>query len=180
MKDIRFLLIVYFLVFLAFNFFYIAFLVHAVQTLNWNLAETGAFFSFLSIVMVIVQGPVLTYISKMRSDKFLVSIGSLLLALSFVFFISIQSWMVYSGATLLALGNGIMWPSLLSLISKTSPNKFQGSIQGYAASLGSTASIIGLLAGGVLYNLMGANIFILSAVTVFIIFAISYRVFSIS
>jgi len=177
MKDIRFLLTVYFLVFLAFNFFYIAFPVHAVQTLNWNLTATGAFFSFLSIVMVIVQGPVLSFVSKKWSDYLLVISGSFFLALSFVFFVSTQSWIVYVGAALLALGNGIMWPSLLSLISKTS-KKFQGSIQGYAGSLGSAASIIGLLAGGILYNLIAANIFVLAAITVFIIFVATYKIFS--
>ena len=48
LKDVSFLLTIYFLVFLGFNFFYIAFPVHAVQALSWDLTATGTFFSFLS------------------------------------------------------------------------------------------------------------------------------------
>jgi MFS family permease len=175
MKDIYFLLTIYFLVFLGFNFFYIAFPVHAVQALNWDLTATGSFFAFLSIVMVIVQGPLLSYVSKKWADHILVFIGSFVLAISFLCFIFSNIYIVYLGATLLAVGNGLMWPSLLSLISKSSGDKFQGTIQGYASSLGSIASIIGLLAGGMLYTLMGSKIFILSAVIIFGIFFMCFR-----
>jgi MFS family permease len=174
-KDISFLLAIYFLVFLGFNFFYIAFPVHAVQALNWDLTATGAYFSFLSIVMVLVQGPVLSYASKKWEDHFLVFSGSFILALSFLCFISLSTYIIYLGAALLAIGNGIMWPSLLSLISKSSGDKFQGTIQGYASSLRSMASIIGLLAGGLLYNQIGSNIFILSAVIIFSIFILCFN-----
>ena len=175
MTDITFLLTVYFLVFLGFNFFYIAFPVHAVQVLDWDLTATGTFFSFLSIVMVIVQGPVLSYASKKWADHILIFSGSFILAISFLFFISSSIYFVYFGAVFLAVGNGIMWPSLLSLISKSSSEKFQGTIQGYASSLGSVASIIGLLAGGMLYNLMGSKIFIFSAAIIFGIFFMCFK-----
>jgi MFS family permease len=174
-KDISYLLALYFLVFLGFNFFYIAFPVHAVQALNWDLTATGVFFSFLSIVMVLVQGPVLSYASKKWDDHSLVFSGSLILAISFLCFVSSSTFIIYLGAALLAIGNGLMWPSLLSLISKSSGEKFQGTIQGYASSLGSMASIIGLLAGGVLYNQMQANIFILSAAIIFSIFIMCFN-----
>lgn len=174
MKDIRFLLGIYFLVFLGFNFFYIAFPVHAVQALNWDLSQTGYFFSFLSIVMVVVQGPVLGFASKKLSDPVLVIGGNFALALSFVFYVSVNPVVIYLGAAMLALGNGLMWPSLLSLISKVS-GKFQGTIQGYAGSLGSAASIIGLLIGGLLYSQIAGGIFILSAAIIFIIFILSFR-----
>jgi len=88
MKDIRFLLGIYFLVFLGFNFFYIAFPIHAVQALDWDLSQTGYFFSVLSIMMVVVQGPVLGFASKKWKDPILVISGSFALALSFVFYVS--------------------------------------------------------------------------------------------
>lgn len=172
MKDIRVLLIINFLVFLGFNFFYIAFPVYAVDSLNWDIALTGSFFSFLSIFMVLIQGPVLSFVSKKFSDNFLVMSGSLLLAASFLFFLSKDTWIIYLGALLLAAGNGLMWPSVLALISKTSPQKFQGAIQGYSGSLGSAASIIGLLCGGLIYNQIGAYIFVLAALIIASIFFI--------
>lgn len=170
MKEIGLLMVINFLVFLGFNFFYIAFPVYAVEALKWDLAVTGSFFSFLSIVMVCVQGPVLGFMAKKFNDKTLVLSGSLILAVSFIFYTAHNNWIIYAGAFVLALGNGLMWPSVLSLISKTSPDRFQGTIQGYSGSLGSAASIIGLLCGGVLYNLMGAWIFVLAGIIIFIVF----------
>jgi MFS family permease len=64
---IRLLLSLYFLVFLAFNFLYIAFPVHAATRLDWSLAEIGAFFTFMGVMMVVVQGPVLNRALKVRS-----------------------------------------------------------------------------------------------------------------
>jgi MFS family permease len=175
MKDITFLLTINFLVFLGFNFFYVAFPVHAVQALKWDLASTGSFFSILSIVMVIVQGPVLSLASKKIADPVLVFTGSFILAVSFLCYMFSNIYFVYTGAVLLALGNGIMWPSLLSLISKSSTNKFQGLIQGYASSLGSIASIIGLLVGGLIYTQMGSDIFLFSSVIIFIVFFMCFK-----
>jgi DHA1 family tetracycline resistance protein-like MFS transporter len=175
LKNTTFLLAIYFLVFLGFNFFYIAFPVHAVRSLHWELSETGYFFSFLSIMMVLVQGPVLSRISKKWSDNILVVSGSLILAASFTFYLSHEVLIIYIGSALLALGNGIMWPSLLSLLSKSTSDKIQGTIQGYASSLGSAASIIGLLAGGLLYTQLGAGIFLISAAIIGIIFIMTLK-----
>jgi MFS family permease len=175
MKDITFLLIIYFFVFLGFNFFYIAFPVHVVQLLDWELSDTGSFFSFLSIVMVFVQGPVLSFASKKFTDDILIFSGSFILGAGFLFYIFSNIYFIYMGAILIALGNGIMWPTLLSLISKSSSEKFQGIIQGYASSLGSIASIIGLLAGGLLYTQMESKIFVLSAVIIFIVFFMCFK-----
>ena len=178
-KSVLFLLTIYFFVYLGFNFFYIAFPVHAVKVLNWKLSETGLFFSFLSIMMVFVQGPVLKRLTKIWSDPLLVCVGSFILALSFLFYISEDNWIVYLGAAFLAIGNGLMWPSLLSLISRSVPESVQGTIQGYSGSLRSAASIIGLLTGGVLYNQIGSGIFIFSAVVILIIFVMSLRLVAI-
>ena len=175
LKDTSFLLITYFLVFLGFNFFYISFPVHAVQALEWKLTETGYFFSFLGVMMVLVQGPVLKRLSKIWADHILVISGSFILSLSFLFFTSEANRMIYAGAALLSVGNGIMWPSLLSLLSKSTSDKFQGTIQGYASSLGSAASIIGLLAGGLLYTQVGAEIFFVSAAIIFITFLMTLK-----
>ena len=46
-KNIPFLLLLYFLLFIGFNLFYAAFPVHALTLLNWSTTELGVFFSFL-------------------------------------------------------------------------------------------------------------------------------------
>jgi MFS family permease len=175
LKNVGYLLAIYFLVFLGFNFFYIAFPVHAVKVLNWELADIGIFFAFVGLMMVIVQGPVLKKASQKLSDASLVAMGSFVLALSFLFYISEIIWMLYAGAALLALGNGLMWSSVLSILSKASEDKYQGTIQGFASSSGSMASIFGLIIGGILYEKFGGEVFILSAVIIFVVFVMSFK-----
>jgi len=84
------LLMIYFLVFLGFSFFYVGFPVHAVQGLKWELTDTGTFFSFMSLAMVLSQGPLLSWAAKKWGDRTLVAVGSFVLALSFLCFLSLE------------------------------------------------------------------------------------------
>ena len=159
LPGIRPILIIHFLVFLAFNFFYVAFPVHIANTVGWSLTETGVFFAILSLMMTGVQGPLLSRISGWASDISLILWGSAVLGASFLFFPSINTVPIYMGAALLALGNGLMWPSLLALLSKTAESSVQGAVQGFAGSSSAVASIIGFLLGGVLYGRIGGVVF---------------------
>ncbi len=159
LPSLALILGVYFMVFLAFNLFYIAFPVHAATDLGWSLTQTGIFFSVMGFMMVLVQGPILKRASKLSSDRALVIAGSLLLAASFAFFTSRSSPVIYVGTALLALGNGVMWPSLLSILSKATDSSLQGAVQGLASSVGAVASILGLLGGGLLYGYLSESIF---------------------
>ena len=109
----------------------------------------------LSGIMVLVQGPVLRRALKKFSEEKLVMIGSIILGTNFILFVSSNIIMVYGAAVLFAVGNGLMWPSFMSILSKRAGAVLQGSVQGVAGSFGGLASIIGLTIGGLLYNLVG-------------------------
>ncbi len=163
LPGVRVILAQHFLVFLAFNFFYVAFPVHAASAVGWSLMETGVFFAVLSLLMVCVQGPVLSALSGRFSDRAFLLGGSAILAVSFILFISTDTALLYAGAALLAVGNGLMWPSLLAILSKASDASMQGAVQGFAGSSSAVASIVGLLAGGMLYGFVGVLVFWLAA-----------------
>lgn len=97
-----------FLVFLAFNFYYVAFPIHAAGGLGWSLTAVGTYFTVMAILMATVQGPVLTRLSKRWGDRTLVVGGGTLLAASFLFFASGETAVIYAGTALLAIGNGVM------------------------------------------------------------------------
>ena len=164
LPSIPLLLTLYFLVFLAFNFFYIAFPVHAATGLDWSLSEVGVFVVVMGALMVLVQGPVLKRASKAWSERTLIIGGSLSLAVSFLLFTAGGAPSVYAGTVLLAFGNGLMWPSLMAVISNATDHTVQGALQGFASSIGAVASILGLLAGGLLYGVLGSGVFVLSFV----------------
>ncbi len=174
-RFIPYILFLYFLIFLGFNFFYTAFPVHVVQTLGWSIAETSVFYAILSLIMVVVQGPVLSYLSKKFADSTLIILGNLILGTNFVLLLSSDMIIIYTAAALFAVGNGLMWPSVLSLLSKAAGKTFQGSVQGFAGSLASLASIIGLIAGGFLYSKIGAGTFLIAAFTIYAVFLLSFR-----
>jgi MFS transporter, DHA1 family, tetracycline resistance protein len=168
------LLVLYFFIFLGFNIFYTAFPIHAVSGLQWSITEMGIFYSVLSGVMILIQGPVLRKALQKFSEEKLVVIGSLLLGVNFALFVFNSTALVYVALVLFALGNGLMWPSFMSILSKRAGSVHQGIIQGVGSSMGSLASIIGLIVGGILYNLIGSAAFLVSAAVIFMVFIMSF------
>jgi len=83
--------------------------------------------------------------------------------------------MIYGAAVLFAVGYGLMWLSVMSLLSKNAGTIYQGAVQGVASSFASLASIIGLTAGGLLYSLLGGTTFLISAGVIFTVFILSFR-----
>jgi DHA1 family tetracycline resistance protein-like MFS transporter len=175
LKYISFLLILYFFVFVGFNIFYTAFPIHAVSGLGWTVTEMGIFYAVLSGIMILVQGPILRKALKRFSEEKLVIIGSAILGSNFVLFISSEIFLIYFAAVLFAVGNGLMWPSIMSILSRSAGPVYQGAVQGVAGSVTGVASIIGLTTGGVLYNIFGGITFLVSAGVIFTVFVLSFR-----
>ncbi len=168
---------IYFINFLGFSFFYAGFPVFAAGELAWTPAQLGIFLTISSAIMVVVQGPVLTYLSNRVSDAWLVLVGSFLVGSSFLALpMGTLGW-IYVANVLLSIGNGLMWPSFLSILAGWSDPSKQGTIMGYANSTGSLASIFGLIIGGVLFSRVGPSIFYGAAGLLFIITLLSVRLF---
>jgi hypothetical protein len=117
----------------------------------------------------------LSFLSARVSDKALVTAGSLLISLNF-FILPLGTLVsVWTANVLLSVGNGLMWPSFLSILARTGPKAIQGTVQGYANSTGSLASIFGLILGGSLFGLLGPGVFYLAAGFLLLIFLLSFR-----
>ena len=179
LKHISFLLVLYFFIFLGFNVFYTSFPIHAVAGLKWSITQMGIFYAVLSGIMVLVQGPVLRKALQKFSEEKLVIIGSVILGTNFILFVSNDIILIYGAAILFAIGNGLMWPSVMSILSKRAGTVHQGAVQGVASSFGSLASIIGLIIGGLLYNLIGITTFLICAGVIFVVFIMSFRLLKI-
>jgi MFS transporter, DHA1 family, tetracycline resistance protein len=174
LDHIPLLLSIYFIFFLAFSLFVAAMPLYATERLHWSVAEMGIFFSVLSIVMVITEGPVLSRLSNVVSAEALTIWGTFIVALSYIVLLIPTALTAYSAAVLYAIGNGLMWPSFLSLLSDRAGEDNQGYIQGIGNSAGSLASIAGLLIGGALFTHLGEQIFWVPAGLVAIVFVMSF------
>ncbi len=175
MDRIPLLLAIYFVFFLAFSLFVAAMPLYATESLHWSIAETGIFFSVLSIVIVLTEGPILTWFNKRASAESLTIWGTFIVVLSYLTLLIPSPVLAYAAAALYALGNGLMWPSFLSLLSDRAGESNQGYIQGIGNSAGSLASIGGLLVGGILFTAMKGAIFIVPAALVLIVFVMAFR-----
>ncbi len=175
LKHISFLLIVYFLIFLGFNIYYASFPTHVANDLKWSVTQLGMFYAILSGIMVLVQGPVLRKALKKFSEEKLVVIGSMILGINFILFVSNNIVSVGGAVILFAVGNGLMWPSFMSILSRRAGSNLQGAVQGVAGSFGGLASIVGLTLGGFLYNSIGSSTFMISAGVILAIFVMSFR-----
>jgi len=175
LKYISFLLVLYFLIFLGFNIFYAAFPTHAVNDLKWSVTQLGIFYAVLSGTMALIQGPVFSKALKRFSEEKLVVIGSIVLGTNFILFASNSIIAVSSALILFAVGNGLMWPSFMSILSRRAGSKLQGAVQGVAGSFGGLASITGLTLGGFLYNSVGGVTFLISGGVIFVVFIMSFR-----
>jgi MFS family permease len=173
-RTIPMLFLIYFLTFLGFSFFYAGFPIYAAQYLNWSTTELGMFLTISSGIMVLVQGPVLTRLSQKIRPVQLMIAGSLLVGFSFLLLPSGSLTAIYIANVLLSVGNGIMWPSYMAILAKTGDSEIQGTIQGYANSAGSLASIFGLILGGTLFVSFGPTVFIAGGLVIMLIFILGF------
>ena len=177
-QNIIYLLSMYFLLYIGYNIYYTAFPLTAIGPLHWSVAKIGIYFSVLSLMMVLVQGPVLSKVSKIFSENKLILAGTFFLGINFLLIVTKNDVLIFLAAAFFALGNGLMWPSLLSFIAKMAGEKYQGTVQGFSGSLAGLASIVGLLGGGLLFQHFSANAFFVSAGIFFFVVLMSLRLFT--
>lgn len=156
------LLALSFLVYLAFNFFYVGFPMRAAEDLGWSPMTLGLYFAGISLLMAAVQGLILPWAADRFSDARLVWSGGVILGAAFLLFTGSVPLLALGGAAL-ALGNGLMWPSLQGLLSRAADGPHQGAVQGAAGSVAAGASIFGLVLGGVAYAALGPGLFWVAA-----------------
>jgi MFS family permease len=80
--------------------------------------------------------------------------------------------LAFVAAILIAIGNGLMWPPMVALLSKAAGDH-QGAVQGLAGSVSAGASILGLLLGGIFYSHVTDWLFVLSAGLIFAVVILS-------
>lgn len=173
--NVAFTLGLYFVIMLSFNFFYTSFPIYVTTELSWTVADMGIFFACLSAMLVVVEGPVLARLSKRVSEPLLIIVGLLVLGTNFLLMTSTSKPILYGAAALFALGNGVMWPSMVSVVSKVAEARLQGAMQGLSGSAGSLASVLGLVLGGVSYSLIGAGTFLICAGLAYLSFVLALR-----
>ena len=132
-------------------------------TMMWDLLDrfqlvtveqTGYFFVYMGIVMVLVQGGIYRSVCKHFSEYKLVFIGLLISIIGFFFYTIPKD--IFTFAVLIALislGLGLAFPALSALVSINSKQGEQGLNMGIMQSLGSLSRVIAPILFTFLYTL---------------------------
>ncbi len=131
------------LVALAFTAFETTFALFAARRLEYGSMSTGYALAYIGIVVALVQGVLIRRLAKKFGEGWLIVSGALLLSLSLLMLGFIQSTLeLVIVGMLLAAGEGVLTPSLSSLVSRRSLPSEQGEHLGLYQSMGSFARII--------------------------------------
>src|SRR5205807_3233987 len=97
-------------------------------------------------------------LAKALGEKTLVAIGAASFTVGLALVPSVYRVpMLYLVAFLIAIGQGLSYPSLTSLVTKASPWREHGSMLGLATAVGSLARFLGPIVSGFFYDVARAR-----------------------
>lgn len=127
------------------------------KNFGFDLAQNSWMFTFIGFVMVMVQGGMIGRLSKKYGETPLITVGTALIGAGLLLTPATTNvGVLYAAMALLAVGSGINTPSNQSLISKQADPGEVGGVMGVAQSVSTMGRILGPVAGGFLFDKIGA------------------------
>lgn len=124
------------------------------RRLGYGVSQTGYLLTYVGVLSIFIQGGLLRYLLRRPIEKQLAAVGSLILACGLFLlpfcssFISIVLVLVP-----IALGNGLVMPTLNGLASRCSSAQIQGRVIGLMQAAGSLGRFLGPLIAMLLVGL---------------------------
>ncbi|HVK60298.1 MAG TPA: MFS transporter [Bdellovibrionales bacterium] len=129
---------------------------YVADVFGWGLQISSYGFAYVGVLMAFTQGWLVRRTMAKVGERKTLFIGLCLFALSlFMIPFSLSVAVLAIAMTILAVGNGLMRPPNLGLISLATPADEQGAAMGVTNSLASLGRILGPIIGGVLYERIG-------------------------
>lgn len=129
---------------------------HARDRFDFRQLDMAYLFLFMGVIVATIQGGLIGRFVRRVGEKGVIIIGAAAFTAGFALVPSIYRVpFLYVVAFLIAIGQGLCYPALTSLVSKVAPEGERGSLLGLATSVGSLARFLGPLLSGVLYDLAG-------------------------
>ena len=155
---LRRLILLLFVTITAFAGMETTFALWANSAYGWGPRAVGYNFLYVGLVLVAVQGGLIGRLSKRFGEARLIIAGSAMIALGLVGLpFALELWRLLIVNTLLALGMGMLSPSITSLISQQASIGERGGILGVSQSASSLSRIIGPGIAGPLFQGFGRD-----------------------
>lgn len=147
----------------------------AAKNANLDTAHLGYIFMIMGLAGAIVQGGLVGILTKKYGEGAVIQGGIIVSAAGFVLILLVHDFLTAAiYLTIFGIGNGVIRPSVSSLLTKTS-NTGHGSTTGLLSSFDSLGRIIGPPLGGFLFSIAAGMPYISGAVLsvfAFIVFRI--------
>lgn len=126
--------------------------------LNFGPTQNGYLFTYIGILSVLTQMVILPFLLKKYSERSLFVNGVILLTIGFLLIpFSLHLVIVLIALFSIAVGNGIINPTIQSVASEEVDSKQYGQTLGYLQSAGSVGRILGPIVGGELFYKIDAS-----------------------
>ena len=177
-KYVPFLAIIYFFLMLIIAYISGVFPLHTQTQLGWSAMDLATFFAINGIVMIIAEGPLLSWLSKKISDGKINILGFIALTASFIFLLETEDlFSLIAAAVSFGLGFSLTTTAQLAMISKIVPANLQGTLHGSLATIMAIGGVIGLISGGILFEIIEAQgVYLMAAIISGVLLVMSIRI----
>jgi MFS family permease len=152
------LILIFFLVILAFAGMESTFALWAIGQFGWGPRQVGYVFAYVGILSAILQGGLIGRLTRVFGGERLLLCGLALITLGlFVMPVARIPAVLAVAVSALAIGMGLTQPSLTSLISRRAGPEEQGEVLGVSQSVGSLSRILGPASAGLFFAEFGRN-----------------------
>ena len=155
----RYLLLAFFIYFVAFTGLNNILILFIKDSLNWTIKASSGTLVVISVISTIVQGFLIKSLVKKFGEKNLVLTGCGMILLSCIRLILTPKENtvinVYLAVSFLAVGDGLITPCLRAIISKKTNERKQGSILSILQGLQSLGGVLGIGIAATVYDVFG-------------------------
>jgi multidrug resistance protein len=153
-KAIASLVLVNLLFTLAFTGMEAVFPLLTQQHFGWQALQNGYIFTYIGVLIVLMQGGLVRYLVKRFGEISLLLAGLALSGLGLLLLVwSVNLALVLTSVGLFSIGDGAVTPTSSAVLSLLAPENEQGEILGWAQGLGGLGRACGPLIAGALFSL---------------------------
>jgi MFS transporter, DHA1 family, tetracycline resistance protein len=126
---------------------------HAKERFAFTQMDLAYVFLFMGVIVATIQGGLLGKLARRFGEKGLILIGSACFVVGIALVPGIHRVpLVYAAGFLIAIGQGLCYPAITSLVSQLAPEGERGSLLGLATATGSLARFAGPIVSGFFYD----------------------------
>jgi MFS family permease len=137
------------------------------HTFGWGASQNGYIFTYIGIIVVIMQGGLVGRLVKRWREPGVLLAGLVLMAIGLIALaFSTRFALLLVTLGILSVGDGAVTPTVSTLLSFASPVEVQGEMLGLSQGVGGLGRIIGPLIAGSLYTFGSALPFVVGGILV--------------